>query len=154
MNVVQWLLVLFCVGAFGGIIQGFMTFDGFIFPDIVKRNIQVVEGQDTRVTMFAPGVVGQMLVGGVAGVLVFCIYSQPAVNLGWSTHMNITLYQFGTVLLAGVGGSVAIKELVEKKQWQKLAPVLKAADPATDELAGLRTMRPVEAFKSMGTRAT
>ena len=130
MNVAWILVIILLVSAIGGAANGILVYGGVIAPKTIKKTVDV-GGKNVEVKMWVPGVVGQTIIGAISGFLIYCIYSQPALIVGTGVPADLTLYQIAMSILAGLGGSIAINGLIEKKQWQSLAPVLKDKDPKT-----------------------
>jgi hypothetical protein len=151
-NVVIALIVVAIVGAIGGIGHAVITYGGTIFP---KKDVQTVkvgpanDQKDVEVTLWLPGVVGEAFIGLLSGLLVFCVYAAPTEVVAASTTVSLTFYSIGTILLAGLGGTAAINQLVEKNQWSKLAPVLEQSDPATRAIATTGGAKPREVLKML-----
>ena len=153
MNVVLALLVVALAATVGGIGYGVLTYGGAILP---KQEVQKVKvgpkdnQKEVEVSLWMPGVIGHGFVGLLSGLIIFCVYSAPTIVVTTNSSFDLTFYMLGSALLAGLGGSTAINELVEKRQWAKLAPVLEKSDPA--ESATASGGKPVEALRLLASR--
>jgi hypothetical protein len=155
MDVYEAVALIAGAGALGGLVNGLITYDGILVPlGAEKKNVTVKDAHgddvETTVKVWSLGFVGQLLIGVVAAVLVWCIYSQPELDLSNKDsyeHVKMTMYQLGTALVAGLGGTKAIVDLVDKKQWASLAPVLQRTDPSASPVTGAR---PVQVLQQIG----
>lgn len=135
MNVLLALGVVALAAALGGVGHGFQTYGGAVLPKTETKRVTVGPTGATKtvsVTLWLPGVVGQALFGALSGVVVFCVYTAPTKVVTLTGSYDLTFYAIGTALLAGLSGSVAVNDLIEKRQWSKLAPVLEERDPNTN----------------------
>lgn len=131
MNVVLALLLIALTGLVGGIGHGFMADKGAVLPRLETKDVKVAPDSAATVptTIWRPGIIGHAIVGILASLVVFCVFSAPAVLVGSTATVALTLYMVGTSLLAALGGSVAIDELIKKRQWSSLAPTLEQMTP-------------------------
>jgi hypothetical protein len=154
MNVVLALVIVTLFAAIGGIGYGILTYGGAILP---KKEVQRVKvgpkgnQKEIEVSMWLPGIIGHGFIGLLSGLTIFCVYSAPSVVVTTNDGFSLTFYMLGSALLAGLGGSTAINELIEKRQWAKLAPVLENSDPT--ESASATGGKPVEALRMLASRA-
>jgi hypothetical protein len=153
MNVVLALLIVALFAAVGGVGYGVLTYGGAILPkkEVQKVNVGPKDNQkEIEVSLWLPGIIGHGFVGLLSGLTIFCVYSAPSVVVTTNDSFNLTFYMLGSALLAGLGGSTAINELVEKRQWAKLAPVLENSDPS--EKASATGGKPVEVLRMLAVR--
>ena len=154
MNVILALFVVALFAALGGTGYGVLTYGGAILPkkEVQKVNVGPKGNQkEIEVSLWLPGIIGHAFVGLLSGVTIFCVYSAPSVVVTTNNGFNLTFYMLGSALLAGLGGSTAINQLVEKRQWAKLAPVLENSTPTPGSpVAG---GKPVEALRMLANRA-
>jgi len=103
------LVVFFVAGCIGGAINGYLTMEksegegAILLPRWVQTRTRRI---------FYPGVFGNVFVGGVTAVVVPCLYGSLSYTALFApsasaqlVSVTVTLGQFATALLAGVGGS-------------------------------------------------
>lgn len=153
MDVAIALLIVASVATLGGIGHGVITYGGAVFPQKETGTVKVGppnEQKDIEVTTWLPGIIGEAFVGLLSGLLVFCVYVEPTKVVAINSTIELTFYSLGTILLAGLAGTTAINELIEKRNWSKLAPVLGQSDP-TKQPAAVTGGKPQEALRMLST---
>jgi hypothetical protein len=149
MSVVWTFVMITAAGMLGGLGYALMTYGGMVRPTAVKRNVKVGSGTNAKtipVEMWAPGVIGEVFIGALSAVLVLCIFGFPTALFADKT-VALTFYAFGTAMLAGLSGTAAISQLIEKKQWTVVASALAQRDPTTQPSAVAST--PVETLRTL-----
>jgi hypothetical protein len=151
MNVLMALGIVVLAAAIGGIGHGFLAYGGAVMPKFEPHTVKIGSigsQKNVVVTMWIPGILGAALFGAITGLAIFCIYTAPTVFVNLGGTIDLTFYNIGTALIAGLGGTVAVNELIEKKQWAKLAPALQQSDPAKQTIIA-SGQRPIEALRML-----
>ena len=149
MNVVWWILAaVFAGGAVGGLVNAFLSDNGFALP-----RTENVDG----VAVLRPGVLGNLLVGGVAACLSWGLYGSggqffligsaaPGAEVNRDPPGLTVAALFGAVLV-GVGGARWLTSNVDDRLF-RLAASQAAARPPDPELAArLGVASPAEAVR-------
>jgi len=102
------LLSLFVAGMVGGIANALVADRGLVLPSVVMIANQKV---------WRPGFIGNMIVGGVAALIVGGLYGPlSAVEMGRDAGvMHVTFATIAGALVTGVGGARVISQEVDKR---------------------------------------
>jgi hypothetical protein len=126
------MLIIFLAGLIGGTVNALLTDNGFVAP----KN-EVVDGRG----ILRPGVLGNMLVGGVAALISWGLYgpasslsiTTPGASLAGTTG-DLTAAAFAGAILIGVAGARWLTNEVDK-QLLRAAATQAAASEKSDALA-------------------
>jgi hypothetical protein len=112
-----WLILLFVAvaGAVGGVVNAFMTDNGFLLPK---------SDSTSNGTILRPGYIGNVLVGSVAAVVSWGLYgplanyqvagTQPASSAPDSPWLGLSLSSLVGAVLIGIGGARWLSSEVDK----------------------------------------
>jgi hypothetical protein len=130
-----WILlaVVFVAGAVGGVINAWMSDNGFALP-------RTEETGGNRI--IRPGFLGNIITGGVAACVSWGLYGPFAARYvvggppsgGPGTELGLTLSSLVGALLVGVGGARWLTNEVDKKLLRAAGTALASA-PANPDLA-------------------
>jgi hypothetical protein len=103
-----WLPVVlaFVAGALGGILNALTTDNGFIFPKFAT----VSDGA----RIWRPGALGNLIVGAIAAVVSWALYSPSAGLPVGDFRAELTWAGFASAVLVGVGGARWLSAEVDK----------------------------------------
>ena len=138
------MLVVFGAGVVGGILNALISDNGFVLPQ------RTTTGQ---AAIIRPGFLGNMLVGGVAGIISWGLYGpfSDAVVIGASTangaEPHLTVAALAGVLLVGVGGARWLTNEVDKRLLRAAATQAALRDPSDDVASGVASAPPAEALR-------
>jgi hypothetical protein len=94
-----WLpvVLVFVAGALGGILNALITDNGFIFPTFATIS--------NGARIWRPGVLGNLIVGAIAAVVSWALYSPSAGLPVGDFDAALTWAGFASAVLVGVGGA-------------------------------------------------
>jgi hypothetical protein len=94
-----WLpvVLVFVAGALGGILNALITDNGFIFPTFATIS--------NGMHIWRPGVLGNLIVGAIAAVVSWALYSPSAGLPVGDFNAPLTWAGFASAVLVGVGGA-------------------------------------------------
>jgi len=144
----MWLLlvVVFAAGGFGGAVNALMSDNGFLLP-----RPESVGGA----TIWRPGFLGNILIGGVSAVISWGLYGPFAARVivgasegGPSAPAGLTLSALVGGLLVGVAGARWLTNEVDKTALRTAASQAAAGAADTPLASRLMRSRPFDALKA------
>ncbi len=125
------LLAVFVAGSVGGLINAILTDNGFILP----RS----ENVDEKTTIFRPGYIGNVLIGGIAAMISWGLYSAAgslvlfgpgSETAGSGAGAGLSLASFVGAILVGVTGARWLTNEVDKKLLKAAASQAAGSTPS------------------------
>jgi hypothetical protein len=108
MTIGHALLYLFLSGTGGGLVNALLVDRGLTLPKLDRL--------PDETTILRPGFIGNMLVGGVAAVIIGGLYgSLSMVDLSGTAAIHINFSALAAAGLTGVGGARVITQEVDKR---------------------------------------
>lgn len=142
-----WIIfgIIFLGGAIGGVINALMTDNGFILP-------KYEDASENKI--WRPGVVGNVLTGGVGAIISWGLYGpfqtfvilsdQPDIKQG---PLSLTVATFVGVILVGVAGAKWLSNEVDKKLLKAAASAAATGKSSTDAPAKMMIATPANSLK-------
>lgn len=116
-EVASALLIVALAGALGGVGNALLTDNGFIMPRTERLG---------ATSIVRPGVVGNVLVGVIAALVLFGLYG-PFADKGFSqTEIQVTFGVFAGAIVSGVGGARVLTGEVDRRLLRAEADVATA----------------------------
>jgi hypothetical protein len=147
-----WFMIFLVVaaGALGGVVNAFMTDNGFALPRHETT-------PDKSVTILRPGYFGNVMIGAVAALISWGLYgplsSMIIVSTGKATEANttpapvgLTLASFVGAILVGIGGAKWLTNEVDKKLLRATAAEAASKQPSPDASQQIAQANPAQAL--------
>jgi len=141
-----WItIIIFLIGAMGGIQNALLSDNGFFLPKLEKID---------SVKVWRPGVVGNMVFGAGASLITWGLYgpfSQYAlISLQQSEQgsVSLTIASLVGAFLTGIGGSRIITNELDKSTLTKAAAKAARAQSNDNASVDIATSKPIEALRS------
>lgn len=139
MNIWVFLAAIFVAGVIGGIVNAFMSDNGFVFPRVTGGIVQ-------------PGGVGNAFIGGIAAVVSWGLYGPfagtPIFSGQAAPAAGFTLSALVGAILVGISGARWLSNEVDKRLL-RAAGVAAARQPSRADLASeFTTATPAAAFRA------
>lgn len=137
MSIWIFLAAIFVAGVVGGVVNAFMSDNGFVFPKVTAGIVQ-------------PGGVGNAFIGGIAAVVSWGLYGPFAGSPIFSTQPtpsgSFTLSALVGAILVGISGARWLSNEADKRLLR--AAGIEAAKRAPDNgvVAAMTTASPAAAF--------
>ena len=128
MSIPLWLLlVIVCgAGAIGGLINGLLTSNGILLPDMLEVD---------RLRILRPGFIGNMVIGMVAAGISWGLYgplSTMPIFSAMPAAQGLTLSALVGAALVGIGGARWVTNEIDKKLLIMAASKPAPAQPAPE----------------------
>jgi hypothetical protein len=147
MSVWVILLIIFVAGLFGGIINALISDNGFVLP---RREAGILR----------PGWLGNVLIGGVAAAVSWCLYGPLAgvsifalVGGESATKGDLTVVALGGAILVGVAGARWLSNEVDKALLRAAGIEAAKKEPSNSLIAALATGSPAAALQAVRSAA-
>ena len=154
MQTSMWLMLglVLLAGALGGVVNAFMTDNGFLLP----KTEQLAGGS----TLLRPGYLGNVLVGAVAALASWGLYGPLAAHMVAGTaqalgsnppddRMGLTLASLVGAMLVGIGGARWLSSEVDKNLLRATAAEAAGKQPSDAVSKRIAMATPADAFQAV-----
>jgi hypothetical protein len=138
--------VIILCGAIGGVVNAFITDNGFFFP-----KMETVDNKK----IWRPGALSNILIGAFAAVLIWALYGrlsellviQVSLEQAAADPMGLTLGDIGGALITGFGGGRVITAEADKRLLTEATTKAAGSPSDKDAAAKIGTVSPAEALQ-------